>query len=191
MASGVLDQDILACRAGNVASFRKVMEYYQGHAYRFAFRMLCDGDEANDVVQEAFIRIWKAFAGYDPSRPFMAWMYAIVSNICLDHLRSRRRRSLLFKSLPEDREVMDGAQISPEDRISNDQLATLIKMITKRLSPRQQLVFTLRELEDLPVEEVAQITGMSGETIKANLWHARRAIRKVLAKEYNMGRGQS
>ncbi len=178
MADATLDEVVAGCKAGDERSFRKLLEESQPAAFRLAFRMLCDEDEARDAVQRAFINIWRGIGSYDPARSFKTWMFAIVSNVCLDALRERRRRGMLL--------FRPGHEVAADDPIvedlSNRQLASAIRSLTGRLPAKQKLVFTLRDLEDLSVEEVVEITGLTRDAVKANLWHARQTIRKILEK---------
>jgi len=183
MADAAFVELIAGCKGGNEHSFRRLMEEYQPVAYRLAFRMLCDEDDARDAVQQTFIRIWRGIGSYDPARAFPTWMYAIVSNVCLDQLRQRRRRSLVLFRREEDAVSED----VPDDAVTNLQLAATIRLLTGKLPAMQKLVFTLRDLEELSVGEVVSITGLSRDAVKANLWHARRAIRGILLKDLQRG----
>ncbi len=187
MTDTSVDDDIAKSKAGDAVAFGRVMLATQHNAFQLAFRLLCNEDDAKDVVQESFIRAWNNLGRFDVQRKFTTWLFRIVSNACLDHLRARRRRSDRF--VPEN--AADGGSQttgddSATDRASNADLARLIAGLTHRLPPRQRLVFTLRDLQDLSVEEVAEVTGLSPDTIKANLYHARRTIRKYLESVYDV-----
>ena len=191
VTDSTIQDDILRSREGDQRAFRRVVLSYQAFAFRLAFRLLADEDEAKDVVQECFIRIWYGISRFDPTKKFTTWMYRIVSNLCIDRLRSRRRYSGWFRRTAEHEERQEPSMsISPDEQYSNAQLALLIRTLSDRLPPKEKLVFALRDLEDMAVDEVAAITGMSSDDIKANLFHARRAIRRTLEREY-MPEGKS
>jgi RNA polymerase sigma-70 factor (ECF subfamily) len=172
---------------GDLAAFDKLVRSCQPYAYSIAVRLLCNEDEAEEVVQQSFIRVWKYLDRYDQRRKFTTWLYRIVTNLCLDGLRSAKRRSRLFSSIEEDDHAETIADPQSLDRMySTEEAIRAVKALTDRLPTKQKLVFVLRDLEDLPVSEVSEITGLSAGSIKTNLHYARRAIRNLLEREYNI-----
>ena len=77
---------ISRCQCGDKAAFRWVVEHYQRMLFSLALKMLANEEEAKDVVQETFIRVWKGIRNYDPEKSFATWLYTIGSRLCLDHL---------------------------------------------------------------------------------------------------------
>lgn len=182
-----VDDIIRKCTEGDAASFGLLVRAHQGYAFALAFRMLADENDARDVVQESFLRVWKNIGRYDPSQKFTTWLYAIVSRVCLDRLRSRARSNRLFRRRSEtgpEEEFRDPAD--PERAYSNRELAELINRLSEDLSPTQRLVFTLRDLQECTIAEVCAITGLSEGSIKTNLSYARRRIRHLLATHYDI-----
>ncbi len=175
------------CR--DLAVFEQLVRKYQPYAFSLAMKFLCDEAEASDVVQESFLRVWQHIDRYDPNRKFTTWLYKIVSNLCVDRFRSLRRSKSIF--LSRDRNpVMEDL---PDERDwetlrSHEQLAGIIRTLSSRLSRTQKLVFTLRDLQDLTVEEVVEITGLSVGSVKTNLHYARKAIRDMLVRHYGVAR---
>lgn len=114
-----------------------------------------------------------------------AWLTTIVTRICLDRLR-RRRRSPFTWFNPDRSTSTEPLQAGPDPQqvaIWSD-LASIVVGLMKRLPPTQRVVFALRDLEDLDVDDVAQITGLSISSVKTNLSYARRTIRTILTTEY-------
>jgi RNA polymerase sigma-70 factor (ECF subfamily) len=141
-------------------------------------------------VQESFLRVWKHIDRYDPNQKFTTWLYKIVSNLCVDRFRSLKRSRNIFLSRDRDPVMED----LPDERDwetlrSYEQLADIIRALSNRLSRTQKLVFTLRDLQDLTVEEVVEITGLSVGSVKTNLHYARKAIRDMLVRHYGVARG--
>jgi len=174
--------------AGNPAAFEELVRQYQPYAYSLAVRMLCDEQEAEDAVQEAFINVWRSIDRYDPSVRFTTWLYRIVTNLCLDHLRARRRRNWISFSRTGNEE--GAAEIradgSPSDLASTEDLISIIRTLSSGLPETQQTVFVLRDLQDLSIREVCSITGLSEGSVKTNLHYARRKIRDHLVHEYGV-----
>jgi RNA polymerase sigma-70 factor (ECF subfamily) len=181
-------QDIIRRSTGrDLIAFEHLVKHFQSYAFALAVRLLCNESEANDAVQEAFVRVWKHIDRYDEKQKFTTWLYRIVTNLCLDHLRAVKRSRALFSSVEDEYEnptLLDNTNM--ESLSSNRDLADVIKRLTLCLSARQKLVFTLRDLQDLSVEEVTEITGMSVSSVKTNLHYARKRIRELLAKQYNV-----
>jgi RNA polymerase sigma-70 factor (ECF subfamily) len=175
--TGHIPELIGRCLRNEGGAFRQLVEEHQRYVFSLAFRMLRDDEEARDVVQETFIRVWKNLHTFDMEAKFTTWLYAITVNLTYDLLKSntRRRRWLLA---PETVDGQDSAAATEEEmNIVNRDLAAKIKELAGSLPPKQQLVFVLRDLQDLSVDEVAQILSMSTGTVKTNLCYARKFIR--------------
>ena len=137
-------------------------------------------DEAKDIVQETFIRVWLHLDRYKNQTRFTTWLYKIACNLCYDRLRAIKRfRGDAKTSIDlSELEVPGGNNI--EQSVINRDLKELIITLTHGLTPKQQLVFTLRDIEGLELEDVSEITGMSGAKIKSNLYLARQYIRNKI-----------
>ncbi|MGP1540410.1 RNA polymerase sigma factor [Bacteroides pyogenes] len=164
-------------RKGDKKAFACLIAEYQALVFRFAFRLLCNEEEARDAVQETFIKVWLALKTYDRAYRFSTWIYKIASNTCYDRLRSYHR----FPIEPEHSfasvtNMPSGDDI--EENLHNRQLKELILRYTSELPPRQRQIFILRDVEELEVQEVEAITGLSAEKIKSNLYLARKNIRE-------------
>ena len=157
-------------------------------AYRFAMNVIHEDQEAEDVVQEAFIRVWKNLDRIDPEKKLTTLLYTIIGNLCIDRLRARKRMLRIASASSDDVEqVRESTMV--EDIQSQKEFASIVRQLSHELPPKQMLVFTLRDIEDLPVEEVAQISGLSKDGVKANLYYARTSIRKSLRLRYSIERG--
>jgi len=174
--------------AGDVLAFEQLVRRFQSYAFALAMRLLCNPEEAKDVVQESFIRLWKNLNRFDQKKTFTTWLYSIVTNLALDRLRAIKRNRRLFISRDEESkidETLDGFDL--HEIHSQRELASIIKTLTGELPLKQRLVFVLRDLQDLTVEEVADVTGMSPGSVKTNLHFARRRIRRYLVEYYRVG----
>jgi RNA polymerase sigma-70 factor (ECF subfamily) len=178
---------IARCQSGDMQAFRTLVRENQSYAFGLALRVLHNEQDAEDVTQEAFIRVWKHLRGFDPRSRFTTWLYSIVSNLCLDRLRSEKRwRKLVTREdTGNESEQLPGTQ-RPEDIQSNIELVGIIRRLTERLPPKQRLVFTLRDFEECSIEETSEMTGLSVGAVKTNLYHARRHIRDILSREYDI-----
>jgi RNA polymerase sigma-70 factor (ECF subfamily) len=172
---------------GDKAAFSQLVSHHQQYAFNLAFRIVCNEDDAMDIVQDSFIKIWKNMEQYNPSIKFTTWMFKIVSNTAIDFLRAIKKRNTInidnLFNLPE--------LFNPEHAdtiLSNQETGQLINRITSTLSEKQKLVFTLRDLQGLTTAEVGEVLGLSATSIKSNLYYARKTIREKMQEFINYER---
>lgn len=172
---------ILRSREGDLSAFQQLVEQFQRYAYILAFRLLGNDEDAKDAVQEAFIRMWKHIKSFKLSSKFTTWLYRIVTNLCLDHIKAQKRKNRVFPQVIEQNQLLvpTNEKNSEENYIKKNLAGTIIRL-SEALTPKQRIVFVLRDLQDLDMKEVARITGMSVNSVKSNLFYARRNIRERL-----------
>lgn len=181
-----VEQEVIGkAMAGNTDAFRVIVDHYQSFAYSVSFRFLGQAEEAKDVVQEAFIRLWKNLHKYRPEVKLSTWLYRIIANLCLDFLKStyaRQQKNLNDVQTEYKLKSHDSADAELNARELNEQ----IQHAAAELTPKQKAVFILRDLEGLSVEEVCSILSMSAGNVKSNLYYARQHVSSRLEKYYQM-----
>jgi RNA polymerase sigma-70 factor (ECF subfamily) len=165
------------CLRDEVGAFRQLVEEHRRYVFSLAFRVLRDDADAQDVVQETFIRVWKNLHTFDMRAKFTTWLYTITVNLAHDLLKSNTRKRRRFLTIESAESQSSAGTPEEEMNIINRDLAAKIRELAGSLPPKQQLVFVLRDLQDLTVDEVAQILSMSTNAVKTNLCYARRFIR--------------
>lgn len=172
---------ILRSQQGDLSAFQQLVEHFQNYAFILASRLLGNEEDARDAVQEAFIRVWKHIGKFNFSSKFTTWFYRIVTNLCFDRIKAQKRNNKIFD---QDQEPAHLLAPAGEHDVENDcikkDLVDTIMSLSEELTPRQRVVFVLRDLQDLSMKEVAQISGMSLNSVKSNLFYARRNIRERL-----------
>ena len=155
-----------------------MVQTHQRMIFSLALKMLCDEEEAKDMVQETFIRVWQSIRSYDPQKTFSTWIYTIASRLCIDRLKRANR----IIALPEDELALRrfASDNDSQQTLENKEWVSIVRMIAEGLSDKQRLVFTLCQLEGQPSSEVEQITGLDAKQVKSNLYVARQTIRKRL-----------
>jgi RNA polymerase sigma-70 factor (ECF subfamily) len=163
--------------AGDREAFRALMVEHQRYAYILAIRLLRNDDDAKDVVQEAFIRVWNNLGRYRPEIKFTTWLYTIIVNLCYDKMKMEARRKGIFgqiSGLFGIDELADSRDLHKETE--HRDLKNLILAAAQKLSPMQRLVFHLRDIQDCTIEEIAKVAGISAGSVKTNLCYARKRI---------------
>ncbi len=170
--------------AGDTLAFRELVEKHQGFAFSVSFRFVANSSEAEDITQEAFIRLWKHLPKYRFEIKLTTWLYKIVSNLCLDYIKSRHGSRRRQWSNVDDHDEVPAAFSTDTALLEEEFKANVLKM-TEALTPKQKAVFVLRDLEELPVKEVSEILSMSTNNVKSNLYHARLRMGELISK-YNL-----
>jgi RNA polymerase sigma-70 factor (ECF subfamily) len=182
------DADMIhKCRNRDEKAFRILVEKFQSYTFNLAFRLVLNEDDAKDIVQESFIRVWKHIHRYDQKILFTTWLYKIVINLCYDYLKSARRRNHMAMRLA-DNQAITVSNVNASGNEDNKDLIRRIRKVSKTLTLKQRMVFILRDLHDLPVKEVSGILGITEGSVKTNLYLARQNIReRVLVSEKHGG----
>ncbi|MCX6152502.1 MAG: RNA polymerase sigma factor [Ignavibacteriales bacterium] len=178
-----ISEEILhRCKSGDTMAFREIVKKYQKYAFILTFKILLNEDDAKDVVQETFIRIWKHISVYNSQIKFTTWIYKIVTNLCYDKLRSDKRKEKIMDNKLEVENLLVAVKDSNELIMENKQLAGIIENLAEELSQKQRMVFILRDLQDLSIKEVSSILDMPKSSVKTNLIFARKNIKEKLEK---------
>lgn len=168
-------------KEGDKQAFSTLVRYFQPKIFGVAFRILCNEEDAKDATQDTFIKAWMQLKTYKNDYQFSTWLYKIASNICIDKLKSSEKK--LSIKMPNANKFEICNEINIENELINKDLANKIKNVTNTLSPKQKMLFTLRYLEGLEVDEIVQITGLSAVKIKSNLYLARQTVTKQLENQ--------
>jgi RNA polymerase sigma-70 factor, ECF subfamily len=174
--------DIVRSQRGDSAAFGRVVRDHHRYAFSLALRLVCDEADARDVAQESFVRVWRNLDQFDPGTRFTTWLYRMVTNCSLDLIRSRKRRPAADRSGEAD----PPDTMTPELIATNRDIVRIIEHLAGHLPETQRVVFTLRDIQDLSIEEVCDITGLSSESVRSNLHYARKKLRERLESEYSV-----
>ena len=177
----MIPETIDAARNGDAGAFALIVERYRQSVFRICVRILGDGNEAEDAVQETFVRAWQSLQGYDPRYSIATWLRTIACRLCYDMLRRRIRRRQYEQDACRQGSGDGGGD--PESLRMSRELESMFRKAASGLSPMQRTVFVLAEIEQLPFDEVHRITGWSAVQIKSNLCIARKKVRKTIEKE--------
>ena len=181
---------IQRAQQGDQAAFRKLVERHQRRAFAIAMGLVRDENDARELVQDAFLRVYKGLNSFQGGSSFFTWLYRIVTNLAIDLMRKPGRR---------DAELLDGQVIDeatefplisridgadPMDVLRRQEIAARIKTALEALPPYHRGVILMREVEGMSYEEMAQAMGVSKGTIMSRLFHARQKLQRALADCY-------
>ncbi len=175
------DSELVAAHLeGHPAAFSELYDRYHDRLVNFIGRKTGDRDRAEDLVQEAFIRVTRHLHRFDQTKKFSTWIYTICSNLSKNELRNRSRSPLvLFQKLtthwePDHRPLQfEDLTSRPDDLYRKRYLQKIVEETVEELPEHHRLVFKLRELEGKSYEEIAEITGVNLGTVKSRLHRAR------------------
>ena len=186
--SGEEAQLVARCLAGDEKAYRELVERYQAQVYSLSLRMVRRAEDAEDLTQETFVRMFRALSRYDPTRPFAAWLFTIASRLCIDHIR--RRRVGLVSLTQRERESEEEYEIEVEDPgLKPDEAAThseereRTEKLIESLPPHYRIVVILRHVQDLSYEEIAEALHMPLGTVKARIHRARELLKARIEGE--------
>lgn len=173
---------IRRAQTGEEAAFAELVARHEARAWRVARNLVPTDDDAQDLAQEAFLRVFKNLAGFDFEHGFTTWLYRIVTNLAIDHLRKRRpAMSTAAHSEDDDggeRELVDSRAARPSDELERAELGQEVRDVLATLAPHFQSVLMLREIEGLPCNEIAKIVGATHVTVRWRLHRGRKLFQE-------------
>ncbi len=169
--------------AGNEEGYRYLLEKYQTYAYSIAIGIVKNEENAEEVVQDAFIRVFKHIAKFNKLGKFSTWLYRIVYNTSLTSLRGKRSIDIRSLNEPENFElnIPDNYANGFDDLVKSDKV-TYVNLAIANLSEPENLVVTLYYTNECSIIEIGQITGWNTSTIKTRLYRARQNLYVELSK---------
>jgi RNA polymerase sigma-70 factor (ECF subfamily) len=181
------EERVLARRAarGDGEAFAELVARRTPGVLSFLRRLLGDAEDARDVAQLTFVRVWENLERYDPAFAFSTWLFRIASNLAIDALRARGTRQ---RTEAESFRLVKGARTSVEPDgpalLAESEIRRVFESCAGVLSAKQRLVFVLRELEDRDSHEIARILDCRESTVRNHLFQARRLLRTEIRKRF-------
>jgi RNA polymerase sigma-70 factor (ECF subfamily) len=174
-------QWIERARRGDVSAFRQLVDKYQSRAFAVALGMVRNREDALDICQEAFLRVHRGLKNFEGDAQFYTWLYRIVHNVAIDHLRRRRVDVVPLEALGGEPAIAaDESETDPSRALDAEERCERFKAALATLSESHRAVLTLRELEGMSYEEIAGVVGCPIGTVMSRLFHARRRLLQAM-----------
>lgn len=182
---------INAVLGGDVNAYEILVKEYEKNVYNLALRMTGNSEDAYDMSQEAFIKAYNSLSSFRGDSKFSVWLYRIVSNVCLDFLRSRNRRATVSLSMEND----EGEEVeldiadensSPQALLDRSLTRDAVRRGLQALPPDHREILLLREIQGLSYDEIAETLDLEVGTVKSRIFRARKKLCAFLIKDGNI-----
>jgi RNA polymerase sigma-70 factor (ECF subfamily) len=183
-------QVMLRVRGDEVGAFEELVERYQRRLVAVMHHLVGNGEEAEDLAQEVFLRVYRSRKKYRPRSKFSTWLFTIANNLALNYLRARQRRPVVRLNTRDSgplgprpaEQLVSDAGTGPSEKIEKQELATVIRRALDELNERQRMAVVLNKFEDMNYAEIAEVMGLTTKAVKSLLSRARMNLRDALAQ---------
>lgn len=182
------EQELISeAKKNNADAFCELISPYTGQLLNYAFRMLKNHEDAEDALQEAYLKIYNSLNKFEGNSSFKTWIYRIVTNVCLDMLRKQKRNSTTTLSITDE----DGEHelLLPDDTYMPERIAQknaaldALQKALSSLNDEHRAIITLRDIDGFSYEEIADAMNISLGTVKSRISRARIRLKELLAKD--------
>jgi RNA polymerase sigma-70 factor (ECF subfamily) len=175
------DPEVVSCaRTGDFAAFEELVRRYRNDVFRLSYHFLQDREEAWDISQEVFLKVYRALGQFRGEANFKTWLLRITANQCKDYLKKRRLQTVAFDERIRTEPASGAAD--PGNALEAEELGRAIQAALDRLSHKHRTAFLLREFEGLSYEEMAQVMNCNVGTVMSRLHHARQKLQRILIR---------
>jgi RNA polymerase sigma-70 factor (ECF subfamily) len=180
------------CKSGDRQAFRELVERYQRKAVAIAFGILHDREDALEIAQEAFAKVFTGIQKFKEEASFYTWLYRITVNLAIDRQRQKNRQPLLEREDSGEGEnartariegIPDSAEADPYEHVKDKELGERIRAALAELTPAHKAVILLREVEGLSYEEISEVLQCSRGTVMSRLHYARKKLQSRLRRD--------
>ena len=190
-------QLIRRVQGGDRDAFAQLLERFEKPVYHQALRMVGHVEDAADLTQEVFLKVWQGLPSFQGDSSFSTWLYRLASNVCIDFLRREKRRKDISMTVSlDDEEEERQAELpdhrhSPEREVERRELREDIRRGLRSLSEEHRQVLVMRELSGMSYAEIGAVLKLEEGTVKSRIARARVALRKILVKDGNFSGASS
>lgn len=154
-------------------AFRKIVEKHQERVYRLVRKMVICHDDADDIVQEVFVKVWKGLGKFREEAQLFTWIYKIASNESINFISKRKRRNIF--SINIDQQDLE-KKLEADEQINGDQIQLLLQKAILKLPEKQRLIFHMRYYDEMKYQDISEVLGTSEGALKASYHIAAKKI---------------
>jgi len=183
-------ETVAKARAGDADAFRRLMERHSRNVFRLAYRMTRNEHDAEDVVQEAFLRAFRSLDRFEERAHFGSWIFRIAANCAYDSLRARERRQESADPVPVSADERAGpvaelrsGEPGPDRLVFGAEVRWRVALAMRRMSALERSAFALRHFEGMSIEEIGEALGLDASAAKQSVFRAVRKARESLGRD--------
>ena len=169
-------------RGGDTEAFETLVRRKTSKVYALCYRIIGNAEDAKDISQLVFIKLWENLEKYDPQYAFDTWLYRMVTNVAIDFMRNKQSRDNAVNS--NLRLVKTAADAEQTVVVARKEVESVFDAVSSVLSPKQKTIFVMNQMEDLPSSEIARVLGCRESTVRNHLFNARKLMQAQLQKRY-------
>ncbi|MDS1030369.1 sigma-70 family RNA polymerase sigma factor [Bacillota bacterium LX-D] len=169
------------CLNGDTAAFTEIIQKYQKQIFSLCYRLTNNTEDAQDLAQESFLKIYQVLDKYDQEKPFFPWMYKVATNVCYTALRKRHEQDIPLEKVIEFAPTIPTADSQPEEYAETREVGRIVQKAIAELPENYRLPIILRYLEDFTYQQIAEIMDLPVSTIETRLFRGKSMLQKKLS----------
>jgi RNA polymerase sigma-70 factor (ECF subfamily) len=179
----ICDNDLVGhALKGRISAFKELVERYQRRAYFFALGMVRNSDDAHDLSQEAFVRVYKHLRRFDNNYPFKVWLFHILSNLCKNHLRQRKTRENVVVGSDDEYTLTIPDHRDPAMALDKTELQAQVWKAIEQLPEKFREIIILNHFQEMSYDQIAQVLDIPRGSVMSRLYYARLKLREIIEK---------
>ena len=175
-------QLVQTIRSGDADAFETLVRRKTSKVYALCYRIIGNSEDAKDISQLVFIKLWENLEKYDPQYAFDTWLYRMVTNVAIDFMRNKQSRDNAVNS--NLRLVKTAADAEQGVIVQRKEVENVFNEISNVLSPKQKTIFVMNQMEDLSSADIAKVLGCRESTVRNHLFNARKLMQQELQRQY-------
>lgn len=177
-------------KQGDDSAFEELVRKYQNYIFRLAFSMVKNEEDAKELTQEVFIKVYTSIQGFTGRSSLSTWLYRVTYNLCLDYIKKNRKKRLMTQSLDDNENIellsLKADTHTPEEALEAAEIRADIKEGLKTLPQEQRILIEFKDILGLSYEEILEVTGLKSGTLKSRLFRGRLTLKNYLSHKWNI-----
>ena len=169
-------------RGGDASAFELLVRRKTSKVYSLCYRVIGNAEDAKDISQLVFIKLWENLEKYDAAYAFDTWLYRMVTNVAIDFMRNKQSREAAVNS--NLRLVKTSNEAEQGVVMQRKEIESVFNTVSQVLSPKQKTIFIMNQMDDIPSSEIAKILGCRESTVRNHLFNARKLMQQQLQKRF-------